>query len=293
MTYCNAFIVNKCNNKECEFEHIENVCKHFWNFNKCKFDTECRFKHIKNINSNKTNKNEIIFVNSKKHNDNKNLKKKHVKNTETFIPIKKSDVDIRIVFHDSRNKTKFDEKLTSKDVLVVNNLFDDFNRYDIYNSLVNEIESCGIRSESLLKLWHGDSHLIADDKLNWKINCPTFNMVLDRIQEYFDMDIQATRFNWYKDTSQWKPYHKDSSAINPEKAKIQNFTLAVSFGTTRETSFERDTRDKTKISIPVSDGSIYAFCKDTNVLWRHGILKEDEIKNEGRISIIAWGKLNQ
>ena len=34
--------------------------------------------------------------------------------------------------------------------------------------------------EQLWQSWHGDSHLIADDKRRWKEQCPTFTMVLDR-----------------------------------------------------------------------------------------------------------------
>lgn len=47
------------------------------------------------------------------------------------------------------------------------------------------------------KLWHGDNHLIADDKITWKKDCPTFNMIIDAIRDYFKMDIKATRLNWY------------------------------------------------------------------------------------------------
>ena len=34
------------------------------------------------------------------------------------------------------------------------------------------------------------------------------------------MDIKATRFNWYKDNQQWKPYHHDAAAVKPDKAQI-------------------------------------------------------------------------
>ena len=71
----------------------------------------------------------------------------------------------------------------------------------------------------LFKLWHGDTHIIADDKKGWKEKCPTFNMIIDKIKDFFNMDIQATRFNWYKDSEQWKPFHHDAAAIKPDKAK--------------------------------------------------------------------------
>ena len=110
------------------------------------------------------------------------------------------------------------------------------------------------------------------------------------MQSFFDMDIKATRFNWYKDTNQWKPFHHDAAAIKPKQAATQNFTVAVSFGITRDAAFE-EVQSKAVISIPQPDGCIYAFAKDTNILWKHGILKESVVVEEGRISIIAWGKV--
>ena len=55
---------------------------------------------------------------------------------------------------------------------------------------------------------------------------------------YFDMDVQATRFNWYRDSSEWKPFHHDAAAMKEKFARTQNFTLAVSFGAEREAAFE-------------------------------------------------------
>ena len=82
--------------------------------------------------------------------------------------------------------------------------------------------------------WHGDSHVIANDKLNWKKYCPTFNMVLDKMCSYFRMEAKATRLNWYRDNSEWKPYHHDAAAVKADKAESQNITVAASFGAERE-----------------------------------------------------------
>ena len=155
-------------------------------------------------------------------------------------------------------------KLTPRDVLVAPCLFADFEMGELYKRLENEITTCGVPEEKLLKLWHGDTHFIADDHTHWKERAPTFAMVLDRIRDFFGMDI---------------------------KAATQNFTVAVSFGATRDAAFE-EVKSKTVISMPQPDGTIYAFAKDTNILWKHGILKEPETRNEGRISIIAWGYVN-
>ena len=280
--YCNDFINKKCKYTNCRFTHDIEVCQHFWNFNKCKFNEKCKYKHI---------------INTKpKHKNN------YKKNTETFQPMDKNLVDMRIIFHDANNKLSFDESLTSKDVIVIKNLFNDYKEGDIYQLLTNEIKTCGINNDKLFKLWHGETHLIADDSLDWKSNCKVFLMVINRIREYFKLNIQSTRFNLYEDNQQFKPYHFDAAAIKPHIAKIQNFTIAISFGATREASFQRDTKDRTSISIPHKDGDCYAFCNDTNILWRHGILQELLIQdtntninssvNTGRISIICWGWLD-
>jgi len=108
------------------------------------------------------------------------------------------------------------------------------------------------------------------------------------------MDISATRLNWYRDSSEWKPFHHDAAAIKEEKAKQSNLTVAVSFGLEREAAFEH-ANTKTVISMPQPNGSVYVFARDINVVWRHGILQEppQRRKEEGRISVIAWGWVDQ
>ena len=58
----------------------------------------------------------------------------------------------------------------------------------------------------------------------------------------------------------------------------------------REVAFEH-AKTKSTIALPQPNGSIYAFGKNVNVTWRHGIpaIHPRLFSNEGRISIIAWG----
>jgi len=200
---------------------------------------------------------------------------------------------MRIVCDNGTSKDKVSVSLTTRDVLLAPHVFDDFAPGELYEQLVKELNSCGIAPEKLLKMWHGNdkiegTHLIADDKTRWKENCPTFQLVIDRIRKFFNMDIQATRFNWYKDTSQWKPFHHDKNFIDPKVSNIQNFTVAVSFGVTKDAAFEH-AKTKTVISIPQPDSTVYSFTNDTNGIWRHGILQDKNPQELGRISIIAWG----
>ncbi|KAI9906119.1 hypothetical protein PsorP6_013455 [Peronosclerospora sorghi] len=214
------------------------------------------------------------------------------KNTECFEPMTKP-VDLRITYDLGSKDDKFSTVLTSRDVVLVPNLFSDYKKGELYAKLLHELDNCGIPQEKLLKMWHGNdkidgTHLIVDDHSSWKAKCPTFDLVTDRLKQFFRLDIKSTRFNWYKDTSQWKPFHFDAAAVKPHIAAIQNFTVGISFGATRDAAFEH-AETKTVVSVPQPDGSVYAFAKDTNVLWRHGILQDAPVRKEGRISIIAWG----
>ena len=88
--------------------------------------------------------------------------------------------------------------------------------------------------------------------------------------------------------------------LQPDKARTQNFTVAVSFGcerysfilcseslilpirtnknkqhqqlTLRDAAFEH-AESKTVVSMPQPNGTIYTFGRDVNLLWRHGILQ--------------------
>ena len=43
---------------------------------------------------------------------------------------------------------------------------------NVYQKLVNEMKDSDVNQDDLLKLWHGDTHLIADDHLKWKSKFP-------------------------------------------------------------------------------------------------------------------------
>jgi hypothetical protein len=227
--------------------------------------------------------------------------RKTPKNTESFEP-NYTPADMRVRIEVAGTKKTSSLSLQCKDVVVVPDLFGFEDDWTIHNQLLDEMEKSGIDSDRLWKLWHGDSHMIADDGTHFKEKCPTFLKVLDRIRDYFGMDIKATRFNLYRDDKDWKPFHFDASAVKPEKAKIQNITVGVSFGRTRDIAFEDALEGKGHrrvVSFPMPNGYTYAFCKDINTNWRHGVpailpailpaIPEELQTNKSRISIIAWG----
>ena len=255
---CRDFMERRCSRKNCRFIHDKHLCYNFWKFNNCKFGKDCRKNH---------------FV--------------KIKNTESFAP-HYAPADMRVLVENG--KQKCEQQLQVRDVILVPDIFQQARGNEIYDRLVAEATQFG----DIFKLWHGDTHLIADDKLGWKDNCPTFKMVIDRIGEYFGMNIAATRFNWYKDQSQHKPFHFDAAGVKPEKAKTQNFTVGVSFGCTRDIAFE-EVDGKKVVSIPCPDGFTYGFCRDMNTKWRHGIpaIVPEKQEQKGRISVIAWGWKDQ
>lgn len=289
---CYKFMQRRCKNTNCVYIHDGKLCPQYYRTGHCSRADECTKNHFVSA----LEKEEAPEDTKEKRTHRKPGKRTIKRNTETWEPMKKP-VDVRIVFDLGHMEQKCTTQLTDRDILLAPNLFHEYPTQYIYNQLVQEIENCGLPKGNLLKLWHGNdkiegTHFIADDKMAWKKACPTFELVLDRVKTFFQMEIRATRFNWYKDTSQWKPFHFDAAAMKPEKAALQNFTVGVSFGATRDAAFEHAST-KTVLSLPQADGCIYAFAKDTNILWRHGILQDNPVRNEGRISIIAWGWVDQ
>lgn len=249
MKVCKHFIQGKCTHNPCKYEHIPNVCFHFFMKGNCKFGQKCSKKHIEQPK----------------------------KNTESFVPSHKPS-DMRIMFENTSYQ--------SNDLFIISNLFPNIT----YDMLLEEM------NKDVFKLWHGDSHLIADDQIRWKENCKLFNSIIEKLQNYFKIDIKASRFNLYRDGNDWKPFHHDAAAIDPEKAKTQNVTIGVSFGRTRSACFEHS-KTKTTVEVSLSNGTVYGFGSKLNMDWRHGILqlnKEEREENDnGRISIILWGYVNE
>ena len=71
-------------------------------------------------------------------------------------------------------------------------------------------------------------------------NCPTYEAIVNKMCEYFKI-VQTrkvkTRFNWYRDSNDWKPFHHDCAAYSTKMSRHQNVTVGISFGDTREMAF--------------------------------------------------------
>lgn len=228
--------------------------------------------------------NDLKYATNRDQKDHRNKPK--IKNTVDFKP-DHTPAEMRVLVASGGVKKKYNREITSRDVIVVSGLFCDPSDQTIYQNLLKEVED---NKNHEWKLWHGDNHLIADDRKRRNQSYPTFDKVIDTIRDYFNMEVHATRFNWFRDTKDWKPYHHDAAALKPEKAAVQNITVAVSFGTEREIAFQHAKTGST-VSFPLPNGTMYTFSNDVNVIWRHGVpqLPPDKQIGEGRISIVAWG----
>ena len=162
--------------------------------------------------------------------------------------------------------------------------------WSLYYQLVEEMreqQKKGVDQSEWIS-WHEGAHLISKNPKGSK----TYQLIQEKIAKYFGIAQKSvgTRFNWYRDSSDWKPSHHDSAAFNPHRALNQNITVGVSFGATRELSFLH-AQNKTRVYFPQTNGMLFSFGRDVNIQWKHGInaLPADEQDGRGRISIVLWG----
>ncbi|KAG7342962.1 hypothetical protein IV203_020907 [Nitzschia inconspicua] len=237
----------------------------------------------------------------------KATKRGNGRNTESFDP--RSTLvrpDVRVLVGNPQHD-KFRKPLKHDDVVVVPELFGPEDDWSLYYQLVKELtdlQSSQVKGSEFIS-WHEGSHLICKEPKQ----SPTFQKILKRLCDYFDIDASSagTRFNWYKDSQDWKPFHHDSAAFNPRRAKSQNITVGVSFGATRELAFIRAAPEHLqndpdfqyyqkqhpacRMYFPQTNNGVFTFGRDVNIRWKHGVnaLPESEQSNKGRISIILWG----
>lgn len=249
---------------------MNRICRNFMN-GTCKRDPKsCRYVHDRKLCRN-------YYKGNCHHGD--NCRFNHfvtlvrIRNTENYKP-RTRNPDMRILVNRQPE--------TQADVVIITDLFTSDEGTYYMSEILNQMRN----KTTVWKSWHGDNHLIADDSLDWKSGCSAFNEVINRIEKYFHMTTKATRLNWYKTGNDFKPYHHDASAVKPDKARRQNITVGVNFGADRIISFEH-AQSKTVVDIPLKNGDVYAFMRDVNVEWRHGV---PQGKTHGeRISIIDWG----
>ena len=239
------------------------------------------------------------------------------KNTTSFKP-QSVPCDIRLLSGWAAFSTISNNQLTTNDIVTLDPFMDNLGLFSVsqrlggpkyglpertseevwFNHFNQEIDCVAKKynssADNLMKLWHGDSHLIADDKMkdgNWKQECPRLQCIIDSIANMYNMKVMSTRVNLYRDGTDWKPYHHDAAAIKDHIKKIQNITVAVNFGATRDVGFCH-VKSGVTIDIPLIDGYIYSFGEKVNVDWKHGILRGPS-NLAPRFSVILWGWVDQ
>jgi len=115
---------------------------------------------------------------------------------------------------------------------------------------------------------------------------PTFNQIITKMANYFDVEVYASRLNFYCDGSDWKPFHHDSHAYVGSGIR-EDFTMGASFGASRQLVFLHPSSGQT-FAFPQNNGDVFAFTAEANKRFQHGIPKVNQIVGP-RFSIIAWG----
>jgi hypothetical protein len=88
--------------------------------------------------------------------------------------------------------------------------------------------------------------------------------------DYFDVEVYATRLNFYPDATSWKPFHHDSHAYAAGHAQREDFTMGASFGGTRELIFKH-VGSGVCFTFPQADGDVFAFDSIVNKQFQHGV----------------------
>lgn len=185
------------------------------------------------------------------------------------------------------------------DVIIVPEFSCKTEDWDVYYSLLRETRESQAQGDrqSEWASWHEGAHLLTKNPNASQ----TYQGILDHICYHFCIahgdrrgsvsnNAIGTRFNWYRDGSDWKPFHHDSAAFNPQRAMNQNCTVGVSFGASRELAF-RHAKTGDLVYFPQTNGMLFFFGRDANIRWQHGInaLPANEQDGKGRVSIILWG----
>lgn len=191
--------------------------------------------------------------------------------------------------HVGSAEMRYSKRLSHDDVVIVPNFYCQEDDWHVYYDLIREMREAQSQDlqDSQWKSWHEGAHLLSPNPEGSQ----TYRAVVSRMCQYFSITgTLGTRFNWYRDGSDWKPFHHDSAAFNVKRARNQNCTVGISFGASRELAFKH-AKSGDLVYFPQANGMLFFFGRDVNIRWQHGInaLPEDLQGCKGRISIILWG----
>ena len=167
------------------------------------------------------------------------------------------------------------KEILYKGCVYLPNLLCDNNNKKLFNKIINELSNMEIEEWS------------RHHKIDNPTESKTFNNIVNCLSKYFNINVLATRLNYYTEND-FKPFHHDSHAYT--NGVKEDITIGVSLGDSRDLSF-RHVESNNFFKFPQNNGDIFCFDHLTNIKFQHGIakLKNTNIKNT-RISIILWGK---
>ena len=112
-------------------------------------------------------------------------------------------------------------------------------------------------------------------------NSITFNKIINCLSNYFNINILATRLNYYTEND-YKPLHHDSHAYT--NGIKEDTTIGLSLGDPRTLIFKHVETCNT-FYFPQNNGDIFCFDHLTNIKFQHGI------SLDGQLSSAVWNVL--
>jgi len=192
-------------------------------------------------------------------------------NTLKYLPKMKSNFDLV-------SNLNYDIKeVLYKGCFYLPNLLCDINDLKIFNKLNVELLS--------------NNDKLTDWSKHYKIDNPTdsntFNKIVDCLKNYFNINVLATRLNYYTQND-YKPFHHDSHAYT--NGQKEDITIGLSLGGTRSLAFKH-VESNQNFYFPQNNGDVFCFDHLTNKKFQHSISKLKNTNDENiRLSIILWGK---
>ncbi|CAM37062.1 conserved hypothetical protein [Leishmania braziliensis MHOM/BR/75/M2904] len=170
-------------------------------------------------------------------------------------------------------------------VIYIHNFISDAKDMRLYDSLKEElVASTGANMLGSGGLTEWSKHHVFENPTGIS---QTFNDIIDMLAEYFDVDVYATRLNYYRDGTQWKPQHHDSHAYGGHALR-EDFTVGLTLGATRSLLFVHEASQR-EFNFPQMNGDCFAFTGEVNQLFTHGVPRMHTPTTD-RFSIIAWGR---
>lgn len=145
--------------------------------------------------------------------------------------------------------------------------------------------------------WHGGRHLGCQfegegARHNSEDEPSALRATVAMLEAAFGIRASASRLNLYRDSSDWKPLHRDRGR---DEQGVPQVTVGASFGATRELTMVH-VRSGVSATFPQGNGDVFAFTPELNGLFTHGVPKigfgspSEGPEGQGeRLSLILWG----